>query len=138
MIDSSNKGPQIQIGSERSFGLVFAIVFAIIGLWPLTRGAFPHLWAFATMAACLILGQFWPSVLRPLNVAWFRLGLLLGAVVSPVVMALLYVTTFIPMATALRSAGRDLLGLKREPDRASYWIVRNGSGCDRGTMYRQF
>jgi predicted membrane metal-binding protein len=126
------------MGSERSFGLVFAIVFAIIALWPLPKGGLPHWWAIAASAAFLASGYLWPVVLRPLNIAWFRLGLLLSTIVTPVVMALLYLTTFVPTALVIRLAGRDLLGLKREPDRESYWTVRDGSNACRGTMQRQF
>src|SRR5438128_2708044 len=79
-----------------------------------------------------------PAVMRPLNVIWFRLGLLLGAIVTPIVMGLLYVTTFVPTSLILRLAGRDLLGLEREPDRASYWVARDPPGGGQSTMKRQF
>ncbi len=126
------------MGSERSFGRVFAIAFAIIGFWPLIRGGAPHLWALLAAAAFLTLAYLRPAVLRPLNVIWFRLGLLLGAVVTPIVMGLLYMTTFVPTSVILRLAGRDLLGLEREPDRASYWVTRDPPGGGQSTMKRQF
>ncbi len=137
MIELSREDSQIH-GSERSFGLVFAMVFALIALWPLTKGGPLRWWAVAAASAFLVVGYVWPAVLRPLNVAWFRLGLLLSAVVTPVVMGLLYVTTFVPIGLVLRMAGRDVLGLKREPDRATYWIPRNGADSGQGTLRRQF
>ncbi len=133
-----SKRHNVEMGSERSFGVVFAIVFAIFSLWPLTKGVAPRLWALAVALVFLALAFAWPAVLRPLNVVWFRLGLLLSAVVTPVVMALLYVIAVIPMGLALRLTGKDLLSLKREPDRASYWIDRDIPGPERGTMKRQF
>jgi Saxitoxin biosynthesis operon protein SxtJ len=138
MIDSSREREKPAIGSERSFSLVFAIVFGIIAGWPLASGGAPRLWAFAVAVVFLILGYAMPAVLRPLNVAWFRLGLLMGAVMTPVVMAVLYLTTFLPTNLILRFTGRDLLGLKREPDRSTYWVMREKLGPGQRTMKRQF
>ena len=138
MIEPPGKHQDIEMGSERSFGHVFAIAFTVIGLWPLIRGGASHLWALLTAAALLTLAYLRPAVLRPLNVIWFRLGLLLGAVVTPVVMGLLYATTFVPTSLILRLAGRDLLGLEREPDRVSYWVARDPPGGGQSTMKRQF
>ncbi len=138
MIEPPGKHQDIEMGSERSFGRVFAIAFAVIGFWPLIRGGAPHLWALLAAAAFLTLAYLRPAVLRPLNVIWFRLGLLLGAIVTPIVMGLLYVTTFVPTSLILRLAGRDLLGLEREPDRASYWVTRDPPGGGQSTMKRQF
>ncbi len=126
------------MGSERSFGLVFAIVFAIIAFWPLAKSGAPRWWAVASAAAFLALGYVWPAVLRPLNIAWFRLSVLLAAVVTPVVMALLYITMFLPTSLVLRLSGRDLLGLRREPDRMSYWVPRDVHGPEHESMKRQF
>ena len=86
----------------------------------------------------VFLGYAKPALLRPLNVAWFRLGLLMGVVMTPVVMGVLYLTTFLPTNLVLRFMGRDLLGLKREPDRASYWVAREKLGPEQSTMKRQF
>jgi hypothetical protein len=77
---------EVAMGSERSFGLVFAIVFTTIALWPLVGGGTIRLWALLLAAAFVILGWAWPAVMRPLNVAWFRFGLLIGAVTTPIVM----------------------------------------------------
>src|SRR2546430_11412021 len=115
------------MGSDRNFGLVFAMVFATIALWPLTKGEVPRLWAILAALVFLALGCLRPAVLRPLNIAWFRVGLLLGALVTPVVMALLYVTAFLPTSLVLRLMGRDPLALKRAPDRVSYWVLRDTS-----------
>ncbi len=138
MIDSFREREKPEIGSERSFSLVFAIVFGIIAAWPLGSGGAPRLWAFAVALVFPIVGYTKPALLRPLNVAWFRLGSLMGAVMTPVVMAVLYVTTFLPTGLVLRLLGRDLLGLKHEPNRPSYWIAREKLGPEQSTMRRQF
>ena len=127
---------EIKMSSEWSFGLVFAIFFGIIALWPLAKGGTLRFWAIVVALAFVGLGYWRPAVLRPLNIAWFRLGLLLSAVVTPVAMALLYVTTLLPTSLVLRLVGRNSLELKREPDRASYWVIRDGSR--QATMKRQF
>jgi hypothetical protein len=138
MIDSFREREKPAIGSERSFSLVFAIFFGIIAVWPLASGGAPRFWAFGVVLVSLLLGYAKPALLRPLNVAWFRLGLLMGAVMTPVVMAVLYLTTFLPTSAVLRLMGRDLLGLKREPGQASYWVTREKLGPGQSTMKRQF
>jgi hypothetical protein len=138
MIEPPRKREEIEMGSERNFGLVFAIVFAIIALWPLAKSDAPRLWAIVVALVFLALGYLRPAVLQPLNIAWFRVGLLLSAVVTPAVMALLYVTAFLPTSLVLRFMRRDPLALNREPDRASYWVARDGSEPGQGTMKQQF
>ncbi len=138
MIESSNEAESIKMGSERSFGLVFAIVFASIALWPLTQGGVFRVWAIVVALTFLALGYMRPAVLGLLNAAWFRLALLLSAVVTPIVIAVLYVATFLPMSLFLRLVGRDLLGLRQEPDRTSYWLIRDPPGPAQGTMKQQF
>jgi hypothetical protein len=79
-----------------------------------------------------------PSVLRPLNIVWFKLSLLLAKIVTPIVMGLLYVTTIIPTSLILRMRGMDPLGLAPQPGRNSYWIIRKPAGPKAGSMKRQF
>jgi len=138
MIESFKEREKPVIGSERSFSLIFSIVFGIVAAWPLASGGRPRFWAFAVALVFLILGYAKPALLRSLNVAWFRLGLLVGAVMTPIVMAVLYLTTFLPTSLVLRFMGKDLLSLKREPDRPSYWVTREEPGPEQGTMSRQF
>ncbi len=85
-IETCKKRQDVKMGSEWGFGLVFAIVFVIIALWPLAKAEAPRFWAIAVALAFLVLGYLRPAVLRPLNIAWFRISLLLGAAVTPVVM----------------------------------------------------
>ena len=136
--EPSKKHDDIKMGSERGLGLVFAIVFAIIALWPVIWGGGLRLWAIAIAAVFLILAFLWPAILRPLNIAWFRFGMLLGAVMTPLVMALLYAVAFVPTGWLMRLFGKDPLRLKRDSAAASYWIVREEPGPAPGTMKRQF
>ena len=138
MIDGGKTQDNVEMGSERGFALVFASFFAVVGCWPLVHGNAPRLWAFAIAAVFLVLGLSRPSLLRPLNIAWFKLSLLLAKIVTPIVMGLLYVTTIIPTSLVLRGRGKDLLGLALQPGCNSYWIIRKPPGPEAGSMKRQF
>ena len=138
MIDGAKTHDDVEMPSERNFALVFAGFFAIVGCWPLIHGHGLRLWALAIAAVFLVLGLWRPSLLRPLNVGWFKLSLLLAKIVTPIVMGLLYVTTIIPTSLILRLGGKDLLGLAPQPGRNSYWIIRKPPGPEAGSMKRQF
>lgn len=127
------------MGSERSFGLVFTVVFTVIGVWPwLFRGAPVRLWALAVAILFLGLTFLAPKILSPLNRLWFRFGLLLHRVVNPIVMALIYYGAIVPTGLLLKAFGKDLLRLKRAPDAQTYWIAREPPGPERGSMSKQF
>lgn len=129
--------------SERSFGLTIAAVLALVGVvkwWraaPVITGQ-AGLWWLAAAIVFLVLGLWRSAPLRPLNRAWFRLGLVLHAVASPVVMALLFFCSVTPTALLLRMLGKDVLRLQRDDAAASYWIPRKPPGPVRGTMKDQF
>jgi hypothetical protein len=138
MIDGAKTHGDVEMASERSFALVFAGFFAIVGCWPLIHGNALRLSALAIAAVFLVLGLWRPSVLRPLNVGWFKLSLLLAKIVTPIVMGLLYVTTIIPTSLVLRMRGKDLLRFAPQPGSNSYWIIRKLPGPEAGSMKRQF
>lgn len=126
---------KVRMGSERNFGLVIGAVFGVIALWPLLHGnGIRPIWlgAAALMAG---LGLFAPKLLAWPNKLWFRFGLLLGAIVAPIVMALVYVIVFLPIGMILRLKRADLLRLKADPGAASYWIERETKPQ---SMTRQF
>lgn len=129
---------EVKIGSDRSFGLVFAAVFAVIALFPLLDGGGLRLWAIAVAAAFLALALLRPSVLAPANRAWFRLGMLLAAVVTPVVMALVFYLAVTPTALMLRLFGKDPLHRRFDPDADSYWIARDPEAERQTSMTNQF
>ncbi len=134
------------MGSERGFGLVFATIFALIGVWPAIRlGWLPRFdpevlrwWSLAMAAAFLVVALLVPSVLRPLNWLWFQFGMLLSKVMTPIVMGILFVVTVVPTAFVMRLRGKDLLRLKMDRQAKSYWIMREPPGPARDTMRNQY
>src|SRR5262249_27099031 len=111
-----------KIGSERSFGIVFAVVFLIIALVPLFSGRAATRWALQAAAAFAICAFVAPDVLAPLNRAWYKLGLLLSAVVSPIAIFLVYVLAVVPTGLVMRLLGKDPMRMRFERDAPSYWV----------------
>ena len=126
---------EVQMGSARGFGLVMAAAALIIALWPLAAGGSVRWW-LAAIAVCFAgLAIFAPRLLAPLNKIWFRFGLMLGAVVAPVVMALLFFLVVTPTGMIIRALGKDPLRQKSDRSVATYWITRKEAV---GSMKRQF
>jgi Saxitoxin biosynthesis operon protein SxtJ len=125
-------------GSDRGFGLVFAVVCAIIGAINFWRGHDAWPWWLAAAAIFLFLALALPRLLRPLNWLWTKFGLLLHRVMQPIVMGLLFFSTIVPMGFALRAAGKDLLRLRLDPSARSYWIERNPPGPSPDSFKNQF
>lgn len=125
-------------GSERGFGIVFAVVFAVIGLWPLLDGGPVRIWALAVAGVFLAAGLLVPAVLRPLNRLWFLFGMALHKVVSPLVMGLLFYLTVTPIALIMQIVGKDPLNRRFNKDAKSYWIEREPPGPAPETMRQQF
>jgi hypothetical protein len=128
----------VTVGTERNFGIVFAIVFAIVGLGPLYRSGTVRWWAIALGAAFLVCAFVAPQLLRPANHLWFKFGLLLHHVVNPIVMGALYFGAVVPMGLLVRALGKDLLHLKFNKEAASYWIRRDPPAPPIGSMTKQF
>jgi hypothetical protein len=136
--ESLSRDEESRSGSERAFGLVFAVVFAVFGLLPLWRGVPARWWCLGVSGAFLLLALVAPRTLAPLNWVWFKIGLLLHAVVNPIVMTLLFVTTVTPIALIMRAMGKDPLRLRLDPDAPTYWIERRPPGPEPTSMPRQF
>lgn len=111
-------------GSERSFGITFAVVFLAIGGFIFWKSGEVLWWLVAAAAALLLIAFIFPRLLSKPNELWFRFGMLLGRVIAPIVMALVYVTTFLPMGLYVRLAGKDLLRARLDDESSSYWIKR--------------
>jgi hypothetical protein len=124
--------------SDRSFGFIIGGFFVLLGLWPLVHRRAWRPWEVALGAALVLLGLVRPSLLHPLNKLWTRLGLLLGKVVNPVVLGVLYYLVITPAGWILRLAGKDPLKLRPDPQAASYWILRQPPGPAPETMPDQF
>jgi Saxitoxin biosynthesis operon protein SxtJ len=129
---------KVVMGSNRSFGLVFAGFFALVALLPMVHGGSVRWWAVGLAAVFAAVAFFAPRLLQPFNWLWFKLGLLLHHVVNPLIMAAMFYGAMLPMAVLLRWLGKDLLRLKREPDSASYWIPREPPAPTPGSMSKQF
>jgi Saxitoxin biosynthesis operon protein SxtJ len=123
--------------SDRNFGTVFTLFFTLIGLWPLRHHQPIRMWALPVAAAFLVLTLARPQVLHPLNRAWLGLGLLLGRIVNPIVIGILFFVVFTPAGLIARALGKDFLKLKRSND-ASYWVPRTPPGPAPETMAKQF
>jgi predicted membrane metal-binding protein len=128
----------VKSGSNKSFGLVFAVVFALIGLWPLLSDQPARLWALGATIALVLISFFLPQTLAPFNRVWFLFGLLLHKIVSPIIMALLFYTTVTPIGLIMRLLGKRPLPLEFDPEAKSYWIEREPPGPEPETMTRQF
>ena len=121
--------------SNKSFGILFFIVFMGFGLWPLTKGNNPSILLIAISLLFLILGILNSKILTPLNNSWVKLGEILGRIIAPVVMALVYFLILTPVSLVVRVFGKDLLGLKYIKKQNSYWIYRKKNV---GKMDKQF
>ena len=121
--------------SNRSFGLLFFIVFLILGLWPLKNGENLNYYFTITSLIFLILGTINSPLLTPLNKFWIKLGEILGIIISPVIMALVYFIILTPVSLIVRMFGKDLLGLKFLKKDETYWIKRKKNI---GSMKKQF
>lgn len=125
-------------GSERGFGLLFAAVFAAVGLYPAFAGGAPRIWALAAAGAVLAAALARPEWLAPANRIWHRIGAAMHRVASPVVMAAIFFVVVTPTGLAMRALGKDPLRLRRDPDAESYWIHRDPPGPERESMKNQF
>jgi len=121
--------------SNRSFGLLFFIVFLTIGLWPLKNGDNLNLYFSITSLIFLILGLVNSKLLSPLNKAWIKFGEILGLIIAPIVMAFVYFIFLTPVSLVVRVFGKDLLRVKFNKKIDSYWIKRKKN---LGPMNKQF
>ena len=124
---------KIIIPSNRSFGLVFFIVFLIVALWPLKSGEDLRLWSLTLSIIFLILGIFNSKLLTPLNKLWIKFGMFLGLIVSPIVMGIVFFSVVTPIGFFMRIMGKDLLRLKSKKN--TYWIDRDNI---KSSMKKQF
>ena len=124
----------IKISSNRSFGIVFFVVFLLIALYPLTYGGEIRILSAMTSLTFLVLGLLNSKFLTPLNKLWFRFGIFLGRIISPIIMGIIFFLVVTPTGLIMRVFGKDLLNLKYNKNK-SYWIEKNGQ---KSKMKNQF
>ena len=115
----------IKVGSNRSFGIVFFVVFFLIATYPLLSKGDVRLWSLFISIIFLILGILNSKILSPLNKIWFKFGIFLGKIVSPLVMGLIFFVVVTPIGILMRFLNKDLLNLKFNKN-STYWIEKNG------------
>ena len=123
-----------KISSNRSFGILFSIVFAIIAFWPIINESPIRLWPIPISVIFLVLGFLNSKLLNPLNVVWVKFGELLGRIIAPIVMAIIYFIIVTPIGLFMRLIGKDLLNIKFSKSN-TYWIKREKKV---GSMKKQF
>ena len=131
MQDSS----KIKISSNRSFGIIFFFVFLVVAFWPLINEEQVRIWSLVVSIIFLILGLMNSKMLYPLNKLWFKFGILLGNVISPIVMGIVFFLVVTPIGFIMKILGKDLLRKKIDKSKNSYWINRDKRT---GTMKQQF
>ena len=120
--------------SDKSFGILFSIVFFLISVWPLLAGENIRIWSLVISIIFLILGLLNSKFLGPLNNSWIKLGEILGRVIAPIVMAIVYFIVLTPLSLLIKLFGKDLLQVKFS-NANSYWIKRKKNV---GSMKKQF
>ena len=116
---------EIKIGSNRSFGVVFFVVFLLIALYPLINNGEIRIWSLITSIIFLILGLLNSKFLNPLNKLWFKFGIVLGKIISPLIMGIIFFLVVTPTGLIMRLLRKDILNLKYNQN-SSYWIEKKG------------
>jgi len=116
---------KIKISSNRSFGIVFFVVFLIVSTWPLLNGYEIRYWSLIISIIFLLLGTLNSKILTPLNKMWFKFGILLGNVIAPIVMSIIFFLVVTPTSLLMKLFGKDILDIKKNRSK-SYWIEKSG------------
>ena len=124
----------VKIGSNKSFGIVFAAVFSLIAFWPLIKGNDIRIWALIISIIFLVLGLINSKILTPLNRLWFKIGIFLGNFIAPIVMGIIFFLVVTPTGIIMKLLGKDLIKLKKNNEK-SYWIEKKNI---KSSMKNQF
>ncbi len=117
------------------FGILFFIVFLILGFYPMYKGDNPNIYFLILSLPFIILGLLNSRILTPFNMAWIKLGEILGLIIAPIVMAIVYFIVLTPISLIVRVFGKDILNMKLDKKLESYWINRKKN---LGSMKKQF
>ena len=129
------KKSSVKISSNRSFGFLFFVVFIAVSLWPLKSQEDLRLWALILSLIFLVLGILNSKFLNPLNKLWYKFGIFLGSIVSPIVMGIVFFMVVTPIGLIMRFLGKDLLRVNKNKIASTYWINREKQ---KTTMKKQF
>lgn len=121
--------------SDRSFGLVVGAIFFVIGLLPLIRGGHLHLWAVVLGVVLILTAAIYPMALRWPKRAWLLLGFLMGLIINPIVLGILFFLVIAPLGLLMRAFGRDPLRLHKPPDLVTYWRIRSEPVSDMNDQF---
>ena len=130
-----NNKSNIRMGSNRNFGLVFFVVFLILGLWPIKNGGEINIFLILISLVFLFLAITKSKFLTPLNKLWFKFGIKLGAIIAPIVMGVVFFLVVTPIGIMMKIIGRDLINKKINKNIKTYWLNRKKAV---GSMKRQF
>ena len=116
---------EIKVGSNKSFGIVFFVVFLLISFYPLLNNESIRIWSLVFSFIFLVLGILNSNILTPLNKLWYKFGILLGKIISPIIMGIIFFLVVTPIGLLMRLLGKDILNLKYSNNK-SYWIEKTG------------
>tara|TARA_B110000967_G_C18901737_1_gene576045 strand:+ start:5044 stop:5427 length:384 start_codon:yes stop_codon:yes gene_type:complete len=120
--------------SNRNFGIFFSFIFIIISFWPLKDGDSIKIWSLSISLIFLILGLLNSNILSPLNKAWFKLGVYLGNIISPMIMAIIFFLLITPIGLLMRILNKDLINLKKG-NKKSYWIKKKNNSTNMDNQF---
>ena len=129
---------EVKPSSDRMFGIVFAVVFAIAALWPLAEAGIVRILVVILAILMLVIAVVRPALLAPLNRAWTAFGMVLHRITNPLIMGFVFVGAVIPTALIMRALGKDPLRRRFDRNAKSYWIDREPPGPEPASMKRQF
>jgi hypothetical protein len=129
------KNNKLEISTNRSFGITFSVVFLIIGFWPLLNNESIRIWSIVISLVFLFLGLLNSKLLLPFNKIWFKFGILLGSIVSPIAMSIVFFIVVTPIGIIMRLLKKDILNRKFDNNAKSYWIPRDKPS---GSLKNQF
>ena len=124
--------------SNRSFGLIFAVIFSGIALWPMLFGGDVRQWAAIAAGLFAVPALLIPKVLQPLNNLWVKFGFLMHSIINPILMGLIFFIAVLPTGLLVKLLAKDPMRRRYEPDSASYWIERADGRFDKERFKNQF
>ena len=128
----------VTVGSDRSFGIVFTIFFLLVALLVYLKGLHSF-WPWLTASVVfLVISLLRPTLFHPLNLIWFKFGLILHSVINPIVLGLMFYVVFTPMGFLMRTLNKRPLNLQFDPSLQSYWIVRKPPSPQADSFFNQF